>query len=68
MLTFRALIYTDHDVNLESEFDKIKKSPQKAGLNKSKFDEILKDKVNSFSCKSDDKSSCHISCDSLSSK
>ena len=68
ILSFTALSYSDQNVNLEFQFDKIKKSAQKAGLNKSKFDEILKDKVNSFSCKSDDKSSCHISCDSLSSK
>ena len=33
--------------DLNSNFDKIKKSAQKAGLNVSKGDKILKDKVNS---------------------
>ena len=33
-----CLNFTDHVFNLKFEFDKIKKSPQKAGLNKSKSD------------------------------
>ena len=32
-LSLRALSYADHDVNLEFEFDKIKKSAQKARFN-----------------------------------
>ena len=67
-LSFRALSYTDHDINLKFEFDKIKKSAQEAGLNKSKVEKILKDKVNSFESKSDNKSSCDNSCDSVDSK
>ena len=67
-LSFKALSYADHDVNLKFEFDKIKKSAQKANLNKSKIDKIFKDKVNSFESKSDNKSSCDISCDNVDSK